>query len=88
MKKLSEKDLEKISEIAATAAENFIFSKVSKKEIVNLDVNVTLNYNDSLDVDIMIDIIFDDLSTADTNIADDAVNYAIEQVELFLKDKN
>lgn len=88
MKKLTDQDLEKTSEIAVTTAENFIFSKVSKKEIIDLDIKVELNYEDVLDVDVLIDIIFDDLSTADPSIADDAANYAIEQVELFLKDKN
>ena len=88
MKKLTDENLDKISEIAVSSAENFIFSKVSKKEIIDIDINVELNYDKGLDVDVTVDIIFDDLSSADTNIANEAADYAIEEIEKFLSNFN
>jgi K+-transporting ATPase c subunit len=84
LKKLTDEDLDKISEIAVSSAQNFIFSKVSKKEIIDIDIDVELNYNDGLDVDVTVDIIFDDLSSTDPKIADEAADYAIEEIEKFL----
>ncbi len=84
MKKLTDEDLDKISEMAVSAAQDFIFSKVSKKEIINIDINVELNYNDGLDVNVAVDILFDDLSSADTKIADEAADHALLEIEKFL----
>ncbi len=84
LKKLTDEDLDKISEIAVSSAQDFVLSKVSKKEINDIDINVELNYNDGLDVNITVDLSFDDLSTADTKIADEAVDHAILEIEKFL----
>ena len=86
MKKLSDQELDEISELAAKSAENFIYSKVSKKEVTDLDINVTLDYHTGLDVDILIDIQFDPLSKADNDIADEAAAYAIEEIDKYLAD--
>lgn len=84
MKKLTDEDLDKISEIAVSSAQDFILSKVSKKEIIDIDINVELNYNDSLDVNVTVNIQFDDLSSADAKIADDAADHAFREIEKFL----
>ncbi len=84
MKELSDVDLDKISEIAVSSAESYILSRVSKKEIVDIDINVELIYNDELDVDITVDIIFDDLSSADPEIAHEAADFAISEIEKIL----
>lgn len=84
MKKLTDEDLDKISEIAVSAAQDFILSQVSKKEIIDIDINVELNYNDSLDVNVAVDIQFDYLSSADTKIADEAADHAFLEIEKFL----
>ena len=81
---LTAEELEKISEIAVSAAQDFIFSKISKKEVIDIDINVELQYNEILDIDISVDLVLDDLSTADTGIVDDAADYAVEMVEQFL----
>jgi hypothetical protein len=86
LKKLSDQELDEISELAAKSVENFIYSKVSKKEVTDLDINVTLDYHTGLDVDILIDIQFDPLSQADKNIADEAAAYAIEEIDKYLAD--
>lgn len=84
MKKLTDEDLNKISEIAVSSAQDFVLSKVSKKEINDIDINVELNYNDSLDVNITVNILFDELSSADTKIADEAADHALLEIEKFL----
>ncbi len=86
MKKLSDHDLDEISELAAKSVENFIYSKVSKKEVINLDIKVELDYHDGLDVDIQVDIQFDPLSKPDKQIAEDATAHAIKEVDSYMAD--
>ncbi len=81
MNKLSDAKLDEISEIAVSSAENYVLSRVSKKEIIDIDISVELIYSDKLDVDVSVNIIFDDLSSADPQIADDAADYAIKEIE-------
>ena len=84
MKKLTDEELNEISEIAVSSAESYILSKVSKKEIIDIDINVELIYSDKLDVDVTVNIMFDDLCSADPQIADDAADHAIKEIEKFL----
>jgi len=86
LKKLSDHELDEISELAAKSVENFIYSKVSKKEVINLDIKVELDYHDGLDVDIQVDIQFDPLSKPDEKIAEDAAAHAIKEVDSYLAD--
>ncbi len=81
---LTDEQVDKISEIAVSSAHDFIFSKVSKKEVVDIDISVKLYYNEELDVDVSIDIIFDNLSSAGAKIADDAADCALEGIEKYL----
>jgi hypothetical protein len=87
LKKLSDQELDEISELASKSVENFIYSKVSKKEVINLDIKVELDYHDGLDVDIQVDIQFDPLSKPYENIAEDAAAHAITEVDGYLADK-
>lgn len=84
MKKLTDEDLNEISEIALSSAESYIFSKVSKKEIIDIDINIELDYDDGLDVNVIVEVLFDDLSSADSKIADDAADHAMDEIEKFL----
>ena len=86
MRKLSDQELDDISELAAKSAENFIYSKVSKKEIINLDIKVELDYHTGLDVDVHVDIQFDPLSKHEMNIADEAAAHAIKDIDNYLAD--
>ncbi len=86
MRKLSDQELDEISELAAKSAENFIYSKVSKKEVIDLDIKVELDYHEGLDVDIQVDIQFDPLSKPDENIAEEAAAYAITEIDNYLAD--
>ncbi|MGB9938112.1 MAG: DUF3194 domain-containing protein [Methanobacterium sp.] len=84
MKELTDEKLDEISEIAVSSAENFILDRVSKKEIIDIDISVELVYNDKLDVDVSVNLILDDLSSADPQLADDAADYALSEIEKVL----
>ena len=84
MRKLSDQELDEISELAIKSAEDFIYSKVSKKQILDLDIKVELGYHDGLDVDIHVDIQFDPLSQPEENIAEEAADHAIAEIDSFL----
>ena len=86
MRKLSDQELDEISQLAIKSAEDFIYSKVSKKQILDLDIKVELDYHDGLDVDIHVDIQFDPLSQPEENIAEEAADHAIEKIDSFLAD--
>jgi len=77
LKKLNDQELDKVSDVAVEAAETYIFSRVSKKEILDLDINADITYQDALNVAITIDINLDELSTVDENeLAENAVEAA------------
>ena len=84
MRKLSDQELDEISELAVKSAENFIYSKVSKKEILDLDIKVELQYHEGLDVDVQVDIQFDPLSNPDESIAEDAAEHAISEIDSYM----
>ena len=84
MKEFSDAQLNEILEVAVSSAEGFVLSHVPKKEIIDMDISLELIYSDKLDVDIIVEIVFDELSTADPKIADEAADYALKEVEKFL----
>ncbi|MDD3985010.1 MAG: DUF3194 domain-containing protein [Methanobacterium sp.] len=84
MRKLSDEELDEISELAVKSAENFIYSKIPKKEVQDLDIKVELDYHTGLDIDISIDIQIDPLSNPNDNIAEDAVDYAITEIDSYI----
>ena len=73
--------MEKISEAAAVAAENYIFSKVSKKEVQDMELRVEFNQDDGLDVDVEVELFLDELCKADDNLADEAAQIALEEID-------
>lgn len=85
MRKLTDQELDEISQIAVEAAENFILSRVSKKEILDLQINVELTSQEGLDVDMYVDLDLDELSAADENeISQKAVDMALERIDEFI----
>lgn len=85
MRRLTDEELDKVSEVAVEAAENYILSRVSKKEILDLDINADVTYEDVLNVDITVDIDLDELSAADENeIAESAVDAALKELDVFI----
>ena len=87
MKKLNDDELDQISELAVKTAENYIFSRISKKEILDMDIQAIMAYDEELNVDIRIDIDLDELSTADVDeLADGAVKAALNKLDIFIED--
>lgn len=78
LKKLTQEDLDDISDFFASVVEKKIFSSVkSQKEILAMDVNINIDYNDEneeLDIDVDVDIDTDELS----NLSDERINQVIE----------
>lgn len=77
--------MEDISEAAAVAAENYIFSKVSKKEILDLELRVEFNQDKGLDVDVEIELFLDELSKADESLADQAAEVALDEIDRYVE---
>lgn len=78
LKKLSQEDLDDISDFFAGVVEKKIFSAVSsQKEILAMDVNINIDYNDEngeLDIQCDVDIDTDELS----KLSDERINQVID----------
>ncbi len=87
MRKLTDQELDDISEIAVEAAETFIFTRISKKEILDLHINASVTYENELNIDISVDLDLDELSSADEKeIAESAVDAALEKLDKYMDD--
>ena len=84
LKKLSQDDLDDISDFFVGIIEKKIFSSVkSQKEILTMDVNINIDYNDEneqLDIDVDVDIDTDELS----KLTDEKIDQAIDDSYLEL----
>lgn len=49
-----------------------------------MDISVEVTYNHELNVDLVVNVIFDDLSNADPDIPDKAADHALKEIEKFL----
>jgi hypothetical protein len=81
---LNQEDLVVISNFISSSVHDFIFKHCSKKEITDLDIHVELSYDDELDIDISIDLSFDNLTKNKSNIANDAIDFALNELDSFL----
>ncbi len=84
LKNLSQEDLNQISDFISSTAQNYILQQVSGKEITDLDIQVELSYKEELEVDVTIDLLMDDLSIDRPEIATEAIDYALDQLEILL----
>ena len=84
LKRLSQDDLDNISDFCAGIIEKKISSSVnSQKEILAMDVNINLDYNDKneqLDIDVDVDIDTDELS----KLSDEKIDQVIDESYLEL----
>lgn len=85
MRKPTNQELDQISQIAADAVEEYIFSRISGKEIHDIDINIELKYNHVLDVDIMLELYIDQLSNSSEDIVEKAVDSAMEAVDRYIE---
>ena len=86
LKKLSQEDLDNISDFFVAVVEKKILSSVkSQKEILAMDVNINIDYNnksEQLDIDVDVDIDTDELS----NLSDERINQLIDEAYVELDD--
>jgi hypothetical protein len=86
LRQLTEAELDELSTAAAEAAQDHILSTVSKKEVIDMDINVELSFNDGLDADVTVELFLDDLSTVNPNeLADEAVEQAMLIIDRFME---
>ena len=79
LKELSQSDLAKISDDFGEILENEISKVIYTKELEDLDLDITLNYeNRQLDVNVDVGVLFDELS----EITQDQVTQAIDEAYL------
>jgi hypothetical protein len=81
LRKLTDQEMEAISESAAVAAENYIFSKISKKEVLDMEVKVEFHVEDGLDVDVEVELFLDELSKAEDTLADESAEAALDEID-------
>ena len=90
LKKLSQDDLDKISDFFATVVEKKILSSVkSQKEILSMDVNINTIYNDEseeLDVDVDVDIEVDELSNLTDERIDQLIDDSYAELDEYIND--
>ncbi|ADL58657.1 DUF3194 domain-containing protein [Methanothermobacter wolfeii] len=86
LRRLSRRDLDEISIFLHNTVSEYILQRVPRKEIVDLDVSVRVEYDDELSVDISAEVYLDELSDADPSIVDEAVDLAYERLEDILED--
>ncbi|MDI6842046.1 MAG: DUF3194 domain-containing protein [Methanothermobacter wolfeii] len=86
LRRLSRRDLDEISIFLHNTVSKYILQRVPRKEIVDLDVSVRVEYDDELSVDISAEVYLDELSDADPSIVDEAVDLAYERLEDLLED--
>lgn len=88
LKKLTQEDLDTISEYFSDIANNIILSKIPSKEILDLDLQIDVSYdNQQLDVDIDVDISLDELSKIEDEDIELAIEKAYSKLNEFI-DKN
>ena len=85
MRALTEKELDQISDLAVETAETYILSRISKKEILDMDINANITYDEILNVEILVDIDLDKLSTTDEKeLVEKSVEAALSKIDSFV----
>ena len=79
LKVLTNEDLSKISDDFGEILEREVSKTISTKELEDLDLDIVLNYeNEQLDVDVNVEVLFDELS----EINQDQITKAIDEAYL------
>lgn len=84
MKKLTKEDSVKIADLLSTTIEKFIFSRIPKKEIRDLDITIILDYEKGLDVNISIELTSHEFSKIEPGIVEEAINLAYKKLDQHL----
>ncbi|MDR0900716.1 MAG: DUF3194 domain-containing protein [Methanobrevibacter sp.] len=85
LKKLSQEDLDDISEYFSKIATDLILKDISSKEIADLDIDITVSYeNSQLDVDIEVDISGDEFSNISKEDVESGISKAYSNLDSFI----
>jgi len=84
LKKLTKEDSVKIADLLSTTIEKFIFSRIPKKEIRDLDITIILDYEKGLDVNISIELTSHEFSKIEPGIVEEAINLAYKKLDQHL----
>ena len=87
LKKLTQEDLDIISEYFSDIANEIILAKIPQKEILDLDLKIDTIYNDEeLDFNIDVDIALDELSKIKNDDIELIIEEAYSKLDLFIDD--
>jgi hypothetical protein len=87
LRKLTDHELDLVSDLAVETVEKFIFSRVSKKEILDIHIKAEVTYEDGLTVDILVDLDLDELSQVkEKELVEDAVDAALKTLDKFIEE--
>ena len=85
LKNLTSEDISSISEFFGDTLEKEISKKISFKEIDDITIDFSINYDDNqLDVDVDLDLSFDELSNIDQELLDAAIDNAYSKLDSFI----
>ena len=87
LKKLSDDDLATISYDFGEILELEVSRVISTKELEDLDLDITINYDDAqLDVDVDLGVLFDELSEINQDSLNEAVDEAYLKFDSYIDD--
>ena len=85
LKKLSSDDLDNISTDFGEILEAEVSKVISTKELEDIDLDITLNYeDDQLDVDVDLGVLFDELSEINQNMLSEAIDEAYLKFDAYI----
>ena len=87
LKKLSSEDLATISYDFGEILEREVSRVISTKELEDLDLDITINYDDAqLDVDVDLGVSFDELSQINQDLLNEAIDSAYLKFDSYIDD--
>jgi hypothetical protein len=86
LKKLDDDALEEIGNFLYNEIFKFISSKVSPKEIKDIDIDLEISFQETLDISYDISIDIDELSNYNSNLTSEASDKAFELLEMYLNE--
>ena len=85
LKKLTQEDIDTISQYFSDIANEIILAKVPSKEILDLDLEIDASYEDEeLDINIDVDIALDELSKIKNSDIEPAIEEAYSKLDEFI----
>jgi hypothetical protein len=84
LRKLDDSELEEIGNFLYDEIFKFISSKVSPKEINDINIDLEISFQETLDISYHVSIDADELSNYNSNTISEATDKAFELLEIYL----